>query len=101
MIDLVRVKGKGEAVGCYELFNFAGKATLNEQNLIAEFNHGIEAFRSGEFERALSIFQQTGKLEKIQAAGEINPSRLYQQRCQHLLENPPANWDGVWTLTSK
>ena len=101
MIDLVRVKGKDEAVGCYELFDAVGKVTLQEQNLIAEFNRGIEAFRSGAFERALSIFQETSELERIQAADQINPSRLYQQRCQQLLENPPADWDGAWTLTSK
>jgi adenylate cyclase len=30
------------------------------------------------------------------------PSRMYWKRCQdYLFEEPPANWDGVFTMTHK
>ena len=36
---------------------------------------------------------------------ELNPSdkaaKLYIERCDHLIANPPADWDGVWVMESK
>ena len=61
----------------------------------------MQAYSSGEFEQALAIFKATEKLERVTDGNELNPSRLYQQRCQHLLEHPTQDWDGIWSLTSK
>jgi adenylate cyclase len=101
LIDRVRVKGKTKPVACYELFDARGKTSAREDQLIADFSRGMETYHTGDFERALVMFQATDQLEKRREAGELNPSRLYQERCRYLLEHPPQDWDGVWTLTSK
>ena len=100
LIDLVRVKGKNRAMGCYELINERGRTTPREDQLIAEFARGMEAYRAGDFGFALDVFLATEALEAGQP-GPINPSRLYQERCRQLLAHPPTNWDGVWTLATK
>lgn len=101
LIDRVKVKGKNTPVACYELFAERGNTSPREDQLIAEFSRGLAAYRTGDFASALAIFQATDALEKVTAAGELNPSRLYQERCRYLGEHPPSDWDGVWTLTSK
>ena len=101
LIDLVRVKGKHQPLGCYELLGERGKTTATQDQLLAEFTRGIEAYRAGDFNRALEVFQATEPLEAVSEPGHVNPSRLYQQRCRQLLEQPPQAWDGVWTLTAK
>ena len=101
LIDRVKVKGKNQPVACYELFDEKGHLSPQDDQLIATFSRGIEAYRTGDFEQALAIFQATDSLEKCTKAGALNPSRLYQDRCRYLLEHPPQDWDGVWTLTSK
>jgi DNA-binding response OmpR family regulator len=101
LIDRVKVKGKTKPVECYELFDDKGDISPQEGQLIADFSCGMEAYRTGDFAQALAIFQATDRLEKIREEGGLNPSRLYQERCKYLLEHPPQDWDGVWTLTSK
>jgi DNA-binding response OmpR family regulator len=101
LIDLVRVKGKTKPVGCYEVFGERGKTTAAEDDLIGEFSRGTDAFRAGNFGDALKIFRTTDDREAIRDVGQLNPSRLYQQRCKQLLATPPVDWDGVWTLESK
>ncbi len=101
LIDLVRVKGKQQPLGCYELLGESGKTTAVQDQLLAEFARGMEAYRTGDFTQALEVFLATESLEAVTEPGQVNPSRLYQQRCRQLLEQPPENWDGVWTLASK
>jgi DNA-binding response OmpR family regulator len=101
LLDRVKVKGKNHPVACYELFDETGNLSPQDDQLITTFSRGIETYRSGDFERALVLFQAADLLEKHTAAGVLNPSRLYQERCTYLLEHPPQDWDGVWTLTSK
>src|SRR5206468_1695969 len=101
LIDWVRVKGKTQPVGCYEVLNERGRTTAREEQLLADFAGGMKAYRAGEFATALAIFQATEALEAEAEPGQLNPSRLYQKRCQQLLDQPPVAWDGVWTLVSK
>jgi hypothetical protein len=101
LIDLVRVKGKHQPVGCYEVFNERGRTTPQEDRLLAEFDQGMAAYRAGDFAQALAAFQATEPLEAETCSGIMNPSRLYQERCRQLLAQPPVAWDGVWTLASK
>jgi len=97
----VRVKGKNQPLGCFELLGERGKTTATQDQLLAEFARGMDAYRAGDFARALEIFQATEALEAIAEEGRLNPSRLYQKRCRQLLAHPPEAWEGVWTLESK
>lgn len=101
LIDRVRLKGKAKPVACYELFDEHGKTTPNDEQLITEFTQGTEAYLAGDFARAQTIFQATERLEKANAPGGPNPSRVLRERCKYLLDHPPSAWDGVWDLTSK
>ncbi len=101
LIDHVRVKGKQVPVACYEVLNLRTAATARQNELIAAFTAGIDAFAAGDFARADGMFESAEKLESGGVAGPINPSRVYQQRCRALIADPPVDWRGVWTLASK
>lgn len=101
IIDRVRVKGKLEALSCYELFNFSGQASANERELIENFEAAFLAYTEGRFEKAIKLFRECDELEAIQQEGVNNPSRLYIRRCHKLTLEPPKNWDGIWHLTDK
>jgi adenylate cyclase len=101
LIDLVRVKGKNQPVGCYEVIGLRGQTTAREDRLLAAFALALEAYRAGDFSRALLAFQASDTFEPATDPDQVTPSRLYQTRCRQLLEHPPEAWDGVWTLSSK
>lgn len=101
LIDKVKVKGKNEPLGCYEVFGLRDQLTEPQTHLIETFNKAMASYQVGAFEEALELFTATAALEEKQGDGVLNPSTLYQERCRQLLETPPENWDGVWTLTSK
>lgn len=101
LIDRVRVKGKQEPVECYELLGPADELTPVQASLIHAFATGIEQFREGDFAGALEQFQASGRFEARQGEGEVNPSRLYIDRCRRLLAEPPVRWDGIWELHAK
>jgi class 3 adenylate cyclase len=101
LIDVVRVKGKREPVECYEIFGPKAELTPPQMDLIRAFSAGIDRFRDGAFDTALAAFQASALLEARQEEGEVNPSRVYIDRCRWLLEHPPARWDGIWELHAK
>ena len=101
LIDRVKVKGKDQPLGCYEVFGVAGQETPREAQLIAAFGQGMSAYAAGQFSRALDLFTASEPLEVEGVGGPLNPSRLYQKRCRQLLADPPHDWRGVWTLESK
>ncbi|MEL6761506.1 MAG: hypothetical protein AAFP04_14055 [Myxococcota bacterium] len=96
-LDLVRVKGKNEPVRIYELLG-SGKATGDTHDLIEQFERAIQYYRAQNWSDALALF------ERIQ--NEVKPgdfaSQMYIERCVQLRsQNMEANWDGVFTMTTK
>ena len=100
-IDWVRVKGKNEPVACYELIGEQGQISPRETTLIQEYSRGMALYRAGSFAEALAAFETSDPYEWHTAEGDLNPSRLFMERCRTLIAHPPEHWDGVWTLTSK
>jgi DNA-binding response OmpR family regulator len=97
-IDKVRVKGRGEAVTVYEVFEGdpEGIAGLKEQTK-PEFESGLELYYGKRFSEASVHFSQV--LEK-------NPAdlaaRIYLKRCANYMVNGvPPDWTGVETLLEK
>jgi len=87
-IDLVRVKGKSKPVKIYEVKGFGVESFDN-------YHIALELYRNSNFKRAKEIFEQL-----------FNETRdklyeVYINRCEYLLQNPPKNFDGVWTFTTK
>ena len=85
----LRVVGRKTPVTVYELTGLAGDVAPTEWETFAA---GLELFRAGNFVEAKTIFE---RLPHDPAA------QHYTRRCDQLVANPPATWDGVWELTQK
>jgi len=97
-IDLVVVKGKTAPVGVYEILDYHTEDTFpHMMDVLNHFKHGLEKYRQGNWERAISAFQ-----DALQGNPTDKLSQLYIERCEHLRANPPeGEWNGVWVLKSK
>jgi len=92
------VKGKNRPVAVYEVMGYHDEHTCpNLPGLLEAFNHGLTAYRSHDWKAAIAGFETA---LMIQPGDGV--SQMYIERCEHCLVEPPAaDWDGVWTLTSK
>ncbi len=100
-IDRVKVVGKEKPITIYELL---GRQHLNDTQLsllLENFQLGMKAYKEGNFSEALDFFQKSEKLEKSKPYFKTNPSQVYLKRCSYLLQNSPAQWDGIWRLSEK
>ena len=100
IIDRIRVYGKDKPVDVYEVLNYAGKGGKNEEKLVDAFEKGFEAYTKGNFQLGKECFSLSADFE-IDRGYELNPSRIYLERCEMLISNPPKHWDGVWNLETK
>ena len=89
-LDRVRVKGKENPEEIFEVK--AGKAAAGAGELLDCFEKGLQLYFSGDFAQAMDIFM---------ALPDDPPAQVFAKRCLFLLDNPPADWDGVWTFTEK
>jgi adenylate cyclase len=98
-LDCIRVKGKNQPVGIYELVGLKTDSISDDKKEIIEIYHkGREYYLKRKFTRAMgefgTILEDYDKLDKAAA--------LYLARCQQYLQNPPPDdWDGVYSLTEK
>ena len=92
-VDMVRVKGKKQAVRVYELLN--GSTALlppEQEKAVRVYAAGLEAYRQQRWDEALALFRQA-----LEQCPEDGPSRVMAERCQIYLEAPPPEeWDGVF-----
>ncbi|HWY43047.1 MAG TPA: adenylate/guanylate cyclase domain-containing protein [Candidatus Sulfotelmatobacter sp.] len=96
-LDLIRVKGKLQPVTIYELIGRAGDFSADSKDLLSRFAAARSLYQSRHWEKAQNAFQTI--LEKWPGDG---PSRTYWKRCQeYLFDEPPLNWDGVFTMDHK
>ncbi|MBD3306284.1 CHASE2 domain-containing protein [candidate division KSB3 bacterium] len=95
-LDTVRVKGRDEPVIIYELFGY-GSLYAKQQDLLAMFSAGIEAYKQRQWSEAIGCFQDVLKLDR-----EDTPSKIYIDRCvQYSHHPPPPDWQGVFESRSK
>lgn len=81
-LDVIRVKGKSEAV---EIFTpFTGDSSA--------WDEAFTLYQKGSFGLAGQAFSALG--------GEVG-ARTLCKRSLSLAQNPPQNWDGVWSFESK
>ncbi|MEZ0312841.1 MAG: CHASE2 domain-containing protein [Myxococcota bacterium] len=96
-MDLVKVKGKNDPVHIYELVG-KGAATGASKDLLDAWGRGLNLYRNQKWDDAIAIFDMIRTQMKI---GD-GPSETYIERCEIMRAEPPgANWDGVWTMTTK
>jgi adenylate cyclase len=87
----VAVVGRREPVTVFEPMShevFQERARVYEG-----FGQGLGRFYQGDFSRALEIFSALAADDPAAAA--------YAAKCKELLEVRPADWQGVWTMTTK
>jgi adenylate cyclase len=101
-LDLIRVKGKLQPVAIWELVGRAGEDSV--YGAPEEVRSRVELFQTARVlygKRRWQAAQQAFQ-EVLDKWADDGPSRAYWKRCQeYLFEEPPAAWDGVFTMTHK
>ncbi|WP_127717249.1 adenylate/guanylate cyclase domain-containing protein [Halobacteriovorax sp. HLS] len=104
-LDTIRVVGKSEPVTTYELLDLREDASELLIQLQELFHKGLIHYKNQQWDMAIDYFNQTLDLELRRfplLKEKKNPSKIYLERCTQFKENPPpADWDGVFTLTQK
>jgi adenylate cyclase len=97
-LDLIRVKGKAQPVKIYELIGDRTQPLAPETKTFLDlYTQGREAYKSMQFELAISLLKLAQALRPKDAAVALHLSRAQA----YLLRPPKADWDGVHTMTFK
>jgi adenylate cyclase len=95
-VDKVRLKGKKQAVTLHEPFGLAGEMAAKMDCRIETYQTGLNAYRQGEWEKAIGFFNQV-----LYLCPDDGPSQAMKARCEEFFQDPPLSWDGVYILTEK
>ncbi len=93
-LDLVQVKGKDEPVQIFEVIDF-GQPTGELKAELESYDQALHLYRSSQFKEALEAFK------KLNETYPKTMYTLYCDRCEHFIERPPENFDGVFRFTTK
>lgn len=99
-VDRVRVVGRGEPVVLHALLGDARHA-VDAAFLALARHHAamLASYRQGDFQQARALLQALGDAPAARPLQALHA--LYAQRLEHLLDQPPEGWDGIFTATSK
>lgn len=97
-LDLIQVKGKNEPVKVWELLGTADVTMTDNQKQSLEIYHeGLRLYRSRNWQEAIAYFQQAKQLDP-----DCRVAEIYEQRASlYQLNPPPADWSGVFVMTTK
>ncbi len=101
-LDVIRVKGKLQGVTIYELYGRTEE--LQREGILPDVQQRFELFAAA---RALYAKRKWSEAQSafktiLDRWPEEGPARMYWKRCQeYLFDEPPANWDGIFTMTHK
>jgi adenylate cyclase len=93
-LDLVQVKGKDQPVQIFEVIDF-GSASEELNVELNRYHEALALYRASQFKEALEIFCE------LHATYPKKVYELYSERCEHFIENPPEDFDGVFRFTTK
>ncbi len=93
-LDLVRVKGKNEPVSIFEVLDM-GESTAEFLAEQSRYEEALKLYRLAQFEEAKSAF------EALNQDVSTYLYDMYIERCDHCIKNPPEDFDGVFTFTTK
>ncbi|MBK5254523.1 MAG: GAF domain-containing protein [Vicinamibacteria bacterium] len=97
-VDKMRVKGKSQPVGVFEILDhFGERSAARNPTIIELFAEGQRGYRRRDWE---------GARRRFEGALALNPfdgvARMYRDRCDYFSAHPPApDWDGVWDMKEK
>ena len=96
-LDLIRVKGKLQPVVLYELISVSASLSAETQARLDRFRDARARYQQRRWLEAQAAFQSI-----LDQWPDDGPARAYWKRCQeYLFDEPPSNWDGVFTMTHK
>jgi len=96
-LDSVKVKGKDKPVTILEPLDLTENVSAEQLRERDQFHLALDHYVAQEFNKAIELLQKLN-----QEFGERFVHTLYIERCQHFIAEPPAaNWDGVYTYTTK
>jgi adenylate cyclase len=90
-LDFVKVKGKDKVITIYELIDHQEYVSKAIKEKALEFEKALDLYKEGKFKEAKKIF------EKL----EDSASKLFSERCEEFIKNPPKKWEGVWVMKTK
>jgi len=90
-LSRVAVVGRKEPVVVYEPLR--PEDVESRQSRLAGFSEGLARFYQGDFPGAEAVFSGL--------ADEDPAARAYMAKCRELIDRPPAEWQGVWVITTK
>ncbi|MEG4075022.1 GAF domain-containing protein [Microcoleus sp. Pol14C2] len=97
-LDKVRVKGKNQPVGIYELLQNSSEPIDGETVRFLElYTNGREAYIARNFQKAISYFEAALAMRPSDRPVEVHLDRSLR----YLEVPPPDDWDGVHTMTTK
>ena len=68
-----------------------------KRKVLELFVEGRKSYKLMNFEKAKGFFAEALKIDE-----DDGPSKVYFERCQHYIENPPPeDWDGVFVMKTK
>ena len=105
-VDLVTVKGKSEPIEIWQIHDFAevrGETLfdIKREDLLKELDYYHEAialYKEEKFADALKIFKEINGWE---TKSNLKIYDIYIERCEHYIENPPKDFNGVFVHTTK
>jgi adenylate cyclase len=86
-VDMVKVKGKKKPVRIFTLLEKGDKT----EEIKEVYEKALSLYREAQFKEALKLFSEL----------DFNPAKVMAERCRELLQNPPEEWDGVYTAKTK
>ncbi|MBY0470024.1 adenylate/guanylate cyclase domain-containing protein [bacterium] len=96
-LDLVKVKGKQNAVELIQVF-----AEEWPQEAIKTFESAIGLYRSQNWDLAIQSFKEASRIKEAKLGQPDHTSLMYIERCEEFKKLPPqAGWDGSWEMHSK
>ncbi len=96
-LDTVRVKGKQQPITIYEPLGDKSAISAEQIRQLDLLSQGLQSYRQQQWPRASTIFTQLAA-----AQPDDGLYALYLERIQLYQSSPPtAQWDGVFTHTSK
>jgi adenylate cyclase len=95
-LDRIRVKGKLQPVGIYELLDVAEERPRYDA-LLTAFERAMNAYREQNWREAAARFG-----ELLASFPDDGPTQVFLDRAMDFMQNAPApDWDGVYVMKTK
>lgn len=106
-LDLVTVKGKSEPIEIWQIVDYDRDENLHKLYPVSRerldeelelYNKAIALYKGANFKDALEIFKNIDGWED-----KTNKAiyKIYIERCEHYIQEPPKNFNGVFAHTTK